>query len=437
MNKYIQLLLLVSFFASSSLCHAAITDDLSRDAYIYAYSMDEAYKQFYETTVNADYPLNRFQNIRVLADDSYTAHPTINNDTLHLMGWLDVAAEPVIVSVPDTDEERYWMLHTMDLAHYTNAMIGSRIRGNKGGQFMFASKSWQGDVPETVDEVISVDTNIIKLMGRIMAAGSEDTKIAQSVMDQWNIRTLSEYVGQNGPKPMVRTYPDPNNCSWLERVNFVLCDGSLGETDKDWLEKYKQIGLEPCKTTFTSEQLAAAQTGRKRGLKQIQELAPTVTDARLVLGTRDILGDGDRVLFSVGTLMGQWGLPPAEAAYRKAQADNNGKPLDGNNQYTMRFKAPDVSEFWSVTVYAADNMLMAANPLNRHSRGDRTLTPDDQGYYSVMLSSDSNKYGEKENFLPVPDKEFYLIMRLYGPSEEIQSGKYEMPTVIKIIAENF
>ena len=39
-----------------------------------------------------NYPLNRFQNIRALADDSYTAHPTINNDTLHLMGWLDVAA---------------------------------------------------------------------------------------------------------------------------------------------------------------------------------------------------------------------------------------------------------------------------------------------------------------------------------------------------------
>ncbi len=238
MKKHIQVILLVTFLASTSLCHAAITDDLSRDAYIYAYSMDEAYKQFYETTVKADYPLNRFQNIRVLADDSYTAHPTINNDTLHLMGWLDVAAEPVILSVPDTDEGRYWILHTMDLAHYTNAMIGSRIRGTKGGQFMFASKLWQGDVPETVDEVIQVDTNIIKLMGRIMAAGSEDTKIAQSLMDQWNIRTLSEYVGQNGPKPIVRTYPDPNNSSWLERVKFILCDGSLAETDKDWLEKY-------------------------------------------------------------------------------------------------------------------------------------------------------------------------------------------------------
>ncbi len=56
--------------------------------------MDEAYKHFHETIVKTDYPLNRFQNIRGLADDTYTAHPT-----MHLMVWLDVAEEPVILNV--------------------------------------------------------------------------------------------------------------------------------------------------------------------------------------------------------------------------------------------------------------------------------------------------------------------------------------------------
>ena len=73
---------------------------------------------------------NRFQIIRHLADDKYTAHPTINNDTLHLMGWLDVAAEPVIVSVPDHDDGRYWVLHTMDMGHRTpTSLFGKRTRG--------------------------------------------------------------------------------------------------------------------------------------------------------------------------------------------------------------------------------------------------------------------------------------------------------------------
>ncbi|MEF1302535.1 DUF1254 domain-containing protein, partial [Vibrio owensii] len=264
--------------------------ELAKDAYIYGYSIDEAYKFFYHTAVENDYPLNRFQNIRGLADDTYTAHPTINNDTLHLMGWLDVAAEPVIVSVPDMDEGRYWILHTMDMGHYTNAAFSSRTRGTEGGQFMFAANDWQGEVPDSVDEVIHVDSNLVKLMGRIMALGGEDTKIALDYMDQWTIRTLSEYLGQNGPKPVQRTYPDPKHSTWLERVNFVLCDGAMGDADKQWLEKYQPIGVEACKTDFTPEQLKLAKAAETQGMQRIIELAPKVTDARQILGTRDTLG---------------------------------------------------------------------------------------------------------------------------------------------------
>jgi len=38
--------------------------------------------------------------------------------------------------VPDMDKGRYWILHTMDMGHYTTSMLGSRTRGNKGGHFM-------------------------------------------------------------------------------------------------------------------------------------------------------------------------------------------------------------------------------------------------------------------------------------------------------------
>lgn len=253
---------------------AQISDELAKEAYIYAYSIDEAYKFLYATTVKNETPFNRFQNIRQLANDTYTAHPTINNDTLHLMGWLDVAAEPVIVSVPNMDEGRYWILHTMDMGHYTVSMIGSRTRGNKGGRFMFAARSWTGEVPDSVDEVIRVDSNLVKLMGRIMAVSKQDEKTALKHMDDWNVRTLSTYLGVSGPKPKQRTYPDPAASNWLQRVNFVLCDGDMAQADKMWLDRYKPTGLAPCKEDFTAAQLAAAETGEKLGMQHLSELAP-------------------------------------------------------------------------------------------------------------------------------------------------------------------
>ncbi len=50
---------------------AQITDKMAQDAYIYGYSMDEAYKFFYETAIKTGTPRNRFQNIRHLADDTH------------------------------------------------------------------------------------------------------------------------------------------------------------------------------------------------------------------------------------------------------------------------------------------------------------------------------------------------------------------------------
>lgn len=408
---------------------AQIPDEQAKDAYIYAYSIDEAYKFFYETAVKTDTPLNRFQNIRHLADDKYTAHPTINNDTLHLMGWLDLAAEPVIVSVPDMDTGRYWILHTMDMGHYTTSMLGSRTRGNKGGHFMFAASDWKGEVPASVEEVIRIDSNLVKLMGRIMATTPDDEKKALNYMDDWNVRTLSAYLGVPGPKAKKRTYFDPAKSNWLQRVNFVLCDGNMGQADKKWLDQYKAVGLAPCKEDFTKEQLDAAKRGEKLGMEHIKELAPKMTESGQLLGTREQLGDGQRDLFAEGTYLGQWGLPPEESIYLKAETASDGKPLNGSEgkKYRINLKAPDVSQFWSFTVYGSDNRLMAQNALNRHSRGDRSLKPGADGTYTIEMGANGD--ASNPNYLPIPEKDAYIIMRMYGPSKEIQEGGYKFPPI--------
>lgn len=422
-------LLGASLLSLSVSAFAQIPDKLAEDAYIYGYSIDEAYKFFYETAVKTHTPLNRFQNIRHLADDTYTDHPTINNDTLHLMGWLDVAAEPVIVSVPDMDKGRYWILHTMDMGHYTTSMIGSRTRDTKGGHFMFAAQGWKGEVPPSVTEVIRVDSNLIKLMGRIMATGPEDQKTALNYMDDWNVRTLSAYLGLPGPKAKQRTYLDPAKSNWLQRVNFVLCDGSMAKADQKWLDQYKAVGLAPCKKDFTQEQLAAARKGETLGKKHIEELAPKLTTSGKSLGTREQLGDGPRDLFAVGTYVGQWGLPPDESVYLKEGTASDGKNINGANgkSYRITFKAPDVSQFWSFTVYAADNRFMAHNAINRHSRGDRTLKPDAEGNYTLELSAKGDE--SNPNYLPIPEKDAYIVMRLYGPSKAVQEGSYKFPPI--------
>ena len=407
----------------------AISDELARDAYLYAYSMDKAYGFLFETTIEPGVRLNEFQKLRDLADDTYTAHPTINNDTLHLQGWFDVAAEPVVVTVPDVDGDRYWILHTMDMGHYTTAMIGSRTRGPNGGTFLFAARDWAAEVPEGIDEVIRSDSNLIKVMGRIMTTGGDDLEAARALQDQWELRTLSESRGTPAPDPVVRDFPDPAKSTWLHRVNFLLADGSMADADAVWLDGLAEAGVEPGRTDFTEEQLEAAARGERLATEHLNELAPTVTSSKGALGTRDELQNAPRDVFDIGTMLGQWGLPPVESVYVKIETGSDGRPINGSGgrEYRARFTAPDVSEFWSFTVYGDDDRLMAHNSINRHSRGDRTLTPDDDGTYSLLLSADVDAHADDQHFLPIPEKDSYVILRLYGPSEAIQNGDYTPP----------
>jgi hypothetical protein len=405
---------------------------LSDRAYMYAFGIDRAYRHLHETMVEPGYPANRFQIIRHLADHTYTAHPTINNDTLHLMGWLDVAAEPVIVSVPDHDDGRYWLLHTMDMGHYTTSLFGKRTRGARGGRFMFANRDWKGDVPDGITEVVRVESNLLKLMGRVMATGVEDEKKALAYVDDWNIRTLSEFLGQNGPRPKVRKFVPASGNSWLERVNFVLADSTMATADAHWLEGLEASGIGAGRENLTPEQLAAAEISEQHVIARLKEVLPTLTNASRSLGTREELGHGDRTLFQAGTYIGQWGAPPVEASYMQMIKDLDGNLLNGANDYSLTFIPPKVSQFWSVTAYGSKTMLMIANELDRHSRGDRHVTPNADGTVTLRLSHDTRGKAEDPHFLPIPAEDFYLVLRMYGGDEAVQAGRFPVPGVQKV-----
>jgi hypothetical protein len=112
--------------------------------------------------------------------------------------------------------------------------------------------------------------------------------------------------------------------------------------------------------------------------------------------------------------------------------DQDGDILNGANDYSVTFTPPKVSQFWSVTAYGSKTMLMIANDLNRHSRGDRHVKPNADGTVTLRLSHDTKGKVEDTNFLPVPNENFYLVLRMYGGDEDVQAGKFPVPIVQKV-----
>jgi hypothetical protein len=298
---------------------------------------------------------------------------------------------------------------------------------------MFANQHWQGEVPDGIAEVVRVESNFIKLMGRVMATGIEDEKKALTYVDDWNIRTLSEFLGCNGPKPKVRNFVPASGNSWLERVNFVLADSTMATADAHWLAGLEASGIGAGKVDFTPEQLAAAAISEQHVIAKLKEVLPTLTNASDALGTRERLGTADRIPFQVATYIGQWGAPPVEASYIQMIKDQNGDILNGANDYSITFVPPKVSQFWSVTAYGSKTKLMIANSLNCHSRGDRHVKLNADGNVTLRLSHDTKGKKDDTNFLPVPSEDFYLLLRMYGGDEDVQTGKFPVPVVQRVM----
>jgi hypothetical protein len=72
-----------------------------------------------------------------------TAIQTPNSDTPYSWLGLDLRAEPIVITVPVIDKDRYFSVQLIDAYTFNFAYIGSRATGNDGGSFLIAGPSWK------------------------------------------------------------------------------------------------------------------------------------------------------------------------------------------------------------------------------------------------------------------------------------------------------
>src|SRR3954466_14385080 len=81
-------------------------------------------------------PFNTMWNDEQVFTWRDTAVPTPNSDTPYSMSWLDLRAEPVVISVPDVPPGRYFSVQICDGNTYNVGYIGSRTTGQGAGSWV-------------------------------------------------------------------------------------------------------------------------------------------------------------------------------------------------------------------------------------------------------------------------------------------------------------
>jgi hypothetical protein len=126
---------------------------------------------------------------------------------------------------------------------------------------------------------------------------------------------------------------------------------------------------------------------------------------------------------------------PVDALYPTAFVDADNNPLTGKNKYLIHFAAdqlPPVNAFWSITLYNADSFLVK-NALNRYALGDRDpLTFNDDGSLDIFIQHESPGTEKESNWIPAPETEFNLSMRLYWPKQSVLDGMWQPPAITRL-----
>ena len=426
---------------------------IAADAYLYAYALLFNYKTLFQQTMDPSFlgyigGLNRYRHYSRGFSPADKDIVTPSNDTPYSWAWLDLRAEPMVVSVPASGD-RYYVLQWFDLYTHNFAYIGSRATGTDAGDYLFAGPGWIGEVPKGIKQVFHSETQIIGTLTRTSWTGPEDLDGLVAMQRQYRIRALSEYTGAKPPEPAPH-YQFPawddarvNSIDFINYLNFILLFSPAVPSEKETFERFAKIGIGPGRAfdpaTLDPQTRQAIEAGIKDGGDRLQAVIAKTTSSVDLFGTREFLGKDYVMKRAVGAAMGLYGNSKEEAYYTAYAVDSDEKPLDGSKNYVLHFskdQVPPVKFFWSMTMYNLQQRLLVDNPLNRYAIGSRTpgLKANSDGSVDIYLQSKSPESQKESNWLPSPSSgPYYTILRMYGPQGTLLNGNWvaPQPTLLK------
>jgi hypothetical protein len=440
------------------------TKAIAEEGFIYGLPIVMNYAVMYEYAVdkgNPEFkaPFNQIKNEARVFTYKDTAIVTPNSDTPYSFAWLDLRAEPIVLSVPPVEKGRYYAVQLEDGNTFNYGYIGSRATGNDAGDYMVAGPDWKGETPPGIKKVFHSTTQFSVAGYRTQLFGPADMPNVVKVQSGYKVQPLSAFLKQSAP-PAAPTinFPKINKelakTGFFDYLDFSLQFAPPGPEEKDIREKLARLGIGAGKTfdfkALSPEQKAAVVEGVKAGeetIKQYLLAGEKVINGWKIgayFGDRDFF-HGNWLLRAAGAQAGIYGNDAIEATYPMTKTLADGEPLDGSkHNYTLTFPAgqyPPVNAFWSVTMYDGKTQFLIKNPINRYLINSPMLPKmkkNADGSLTLYIQKDSPGSDKQSNWLPAPNGPIYLVMRLYWPKVEAPSilppgeGTWQPPGIVQV-----
>jgi hypothetical protein len=386
---------------------------------------------------------------------------------------LDLSKEPVVITV-DPVTDHYWSIQLHD--NYANwwHMIGSQFNAPGHVKRLLLGPNWKGNIPadfvgadivQSQSDFAGVTVRVAlrdDTPGELQAVNEIQDGITVLPLDRWiasgNKTVKAEDVpvmkGNYPAYPGMETVREPGHLQGLDFMRWA----SLVLNDRVFT-----------KQADSHQELAAFSRFERLGLKAGSPFDPAGLSLEIVKAIEAGIEDGRndvKALIAKGSGVDRngWGLS-SDLGYKTTDwldrarygyiavlapvpsrshtgafclKDSKGRPLSGENKYTLTFDLsdlPPVTEFWEIPLYDSEGYFVD-NPIDRYSVNSYML---ERGklhtsncnlilYIQNEAPADPD---QRQNWLPAPKTGFQFAARFYGPHGPLIDGSYNMPGVVR------
>jgi hypothetical protein len=324
-----------------------------------------------------------------------------------------------------------------------------------------ASSSWchryDGEVPSDYYEVRATMHNHNLLVRGIIV----DNDVPDAVERIRNVKVYP-WSEREDPKPnkfvsisgaLIDTTP-PGGMEYWARLATVIDKNPVQEHDRFFMAMLKPLGIEkgqPFEPDARQQAILeeAAVLGDAMARNVMYEGSQRETGVTAFPGTQwdwvfyvkprqeteNYSQLDERLMYTYGAIYLSPALGVMKAGpggnYIQAFRDKDGNHFDGGKSYRLHLPAnPPAAAFWSVTLYDSATRSMVQNPTNdaAHASYDELKTNADGSF--DMYFGPAAPAGEESNWIEtVPGRGFYVMFRLYSPTEGLFDGTWALPDV--------
>jgi len=396
-------------------------------------------------------PIGQFARMPHYVSPYFKNVVRISYNSLWTTGWVDLAQEPVVLSLPDT-HGRYYVMSMMSMWTNVFGSVGKRTTGTASVHFLIVGPDWHGATPRGIKATFRSPTRYAWILGQIQANGPSDFPTAFAIEQGCKLTPLSSWGKPYTPPSnvpvdaTVDTSRTPESQvaamdagTFFSRLAMVMKDNPPAPEDGPALEKLKRLGIEPGQRFDIDKIDPAEARGLQRAVTEVfakmQEGFTKIPTANGWIQPPDLGRYGTDYNTRAGiALVGLGADMPEDTIYPTAFVDSNGDPLDSSHKYVMHYakaQLPPTNATWSVSQYQGN--FYVRNVLNRYAIAPwMPLKYNSDGSLDIYLQKGSPGPDKEANWLPTPSGPFNISIRNYWPKASAVNGTYKNPPIKKV-----